>query len=133
VIGWLIWGPIREAAEQSEAGFAIHTLNALLSQVVLLGVQAVVFGLMPFTFLAGARLTKWSWWIWGALYGAAAAFYSVVLVVTTKETLGKARADHNEAMVIGLFIGFGVLSILFWGYFRFRARHRVRTTTGRTV
>jgi hypothetical protein len=41
--------------------------------------------------------------------------------ISTRETLGKARATDNEVDVIGLFLGFGALS-LFWGYFRLRDR-----------
>jgi hypothetical protein len=126
VLMWLTWGPVRSAAEEPGAGFLTLTLNATLSQLVVLGLQAVVFGLMPFTFLAGAKLRKWNLWFWGALYGAAALLYAVVLIISTKETLGKARATNNEAMVIGLFLGFGALSVLFWGYFRIRAHYRDR-------
>jgi hypothetical protein len=133
VLMWLTWGPVRDAAEGDEAGFAILSLNAMLSQLVVLGVQVVVFGLMPFTFLAGAKLKRWKTWVWGALYGTAALFYAVVLVISTRDTLGKARATNDEVVVIGLFLGFGALSILFWGYFRLRARYRERATSERTA
>jgi hypothetical protein len=126
VLMWVTWGPVRSAAEEPGAGFLTLTLNATLSQLVVLGLQAVVFGLMPFTFLAGAKLRRWNLWFWGGLYGAAALLYAMVLVISTRETLGKARATNNEAMVIGLFLGFGALSLLFWGYFRIRAHYRDR-------
>jgi hypothetical protein len=132
VLMWLTWGPIRSAAEEPGAGFLTLSLNATLSQLVVLGLQALVFGLMPFTFLAGARLKRWNLWVWGALYATAAFLYAVVLVISTRETLGKARATNNEVMVIGLFLGFGALSILFWGYFRIRAHHRDRNVAERS-
>jgi hypothetical protein len=131
VIVWLVWGPIHEAAAERGAGLAMLTLDTTLTQLVVLGVQAVVFGLLPFSFLAGARLKEWSRLAWVGLYGAGAVFYALVLTVSTRETMGTARATGNELEVVALFLAFGAFSVLFWGYFRVRAHRRARAGASR--
>jgi hypothetical protein len=121
---WLAWGPVHDAAERPGAGLGTLTLDTTLAQLVVLGVQAVVFGLLPVSFLAGARLKEWNRLAWVGLYGTAAIFYAMVLTVSTRETMGTARATGNEMEVIGLFLGFGAFSVLFWGHFRLRAHRR---------
>lgn len=124
---WTTWTRVHNAAGQSGAGFWLLTLDTLFAQLILLGVQAVVFGLMPFEFLAGSKLWRWSRLAWLGVYGAAAFIYIHVLVVSAVDTVGKAQAGRLEASVVALFLGFGLFSVTFWGYFKLRRAYGDRT------
>jgi hypothetical protein len=93
-----------------------------LGTVFVVGTQAVLFGLVPLTFMDGKALLGWSVRIWIAVYSVAAIMYVHVLVLSYRQV-------HSESEwpslfeTLFLFVAFGIASVLFWGYFRIRNRH----------
>jgi sugar lactone lactonase YvrE len=87
-------------------------VNAMLAMVIGGGLETVIFGLVPLTFLDGATVRRWSRLAWRALFILGLWLLASVLlseedVVTTGPAL----------TVLVPFVLFGVLSVLFWGYF----------------
>ena len=93
-------------------------IGAVLAQLAILGITSVVFGLMPFTFMDGYRLRTWNLASWIGVYGLAASWFALVLIRNNRDVL----QNHNLPVAFTepfiLFAVFGVLSILFWLYFR---------------
>jgi hypothetical protein len=108
--------------------FMLATLDVMWGLIIVMGLQAVLFGLMPFRFLGGHALREWNSWAWGLLYGMSACFYSIVLMGANRATLGQIHTNHTELQVVWPFLGFAALSIAFRGYFALRD-HRRRTTS----
>lgn len=70
-------------------------------------------------YMPGREIMSWSKPVWAVLFGASAFAFLHILVNpssgylsdTTLQPLGK---------VIALFVGFGLVSVLFWAFFRYR-------------
>ena len=87
--------------------------------VVVTGLGSVVFGLVPLRFLPGKTLITWNRLAWSALYGI--GLFEFVQILNNPATHMKADPPLPPASTsIGLFLGFGLASIAFWAYFRFR-------------
>jgi hypothetical protein len=95
-------------------------LEATLGGIFWCGLDTLVIGLMPLRFLRGADVRKWShlsWWLLFAL--TQLAFVHILLRPSTGYVADTKRAPTT--IVIGLFFLFGVVSVIFWAYFRFRS------------
>lgn len=122
-VGLLIWiasDPIQWYVKHTaDPGFGDRLLYAILSETFMLSVQGVAFALIPLRFLDGHKLMQWSRGIWIAVYGFTT--FVLVHVLLLKQRYGAEPADTSKLVeALALFIGFGMLSIVFWAYFRFR-------------
>lgn len=63
---WFAWQPASTAAE--DGGFGMLVLDAALCGIFVLGVQNVVFGLIPLRFMEGQHLFRWRSPYWAAVY-----------------------------------------------------------------
>ena len=91
------------------------------------GLQAVLFGLLPLTFLAGATVLRWSRKGWIALY-AAALFLFVHAVLRP----GKESTDATAATawsMAGLLALFCVAAVGAWAWYRHVVRRRAPGVT----
>lgn len=79
-----------------------------------------MFGLMPFKFMDGYRLRTWTLAGWIAVYAVAAFWFALVLIRNNRDVLQSHNLPAAFAEPFILFAVFGVLSILFWLYFRLR-------------
>ena len=117
---WLAWTPVDHSAEGS-AGAWILIADALLAGVFVAGMESLAFGLAPLRFLEGYKLARWDRRVWALLqFIAAFGFLHVLLDPRTERVDSSSRA--SLASVVLLFVGFGLASITFWAYFRFRPR-----------
>ena len=74
---------------------------------------------MPLRFLRGESVYAWRRGLWAILFLAAAFTFAHILLTPSTGYLGDTRVSPLLAAVI-LFVTFGIASVLFWGYFRFR-------------
>jgi hypothetical protein len=115
---WLLWNVIEgTTAGRSSPGFGVSFLEDFLTSVFVTGLVGVVFGLVPLRFLPGAKLVGWHWAPW------ALAFCGSLFVLL--EVLVRPQTSHWYRSppfwtTLGLFVSFGVASLLFWAYFRAR-------------
>ena len=115
VVCWFLWIPVVDAASEPHAGFVPLFLDTALATTWVVGIQTLVFGLMPLRFLDGAKVMAWSRVGWAAIYalGMFAFVHSMVRP--------GAEVDGNTfRTAVALFVAFTVIAVVFWGYFRFR-------------
>ena len=100
-------------------GLAGVVLETLLAAIMVAGLEGVVFGLLPLRFLPGEPLYAWNRIAWGVLLGIGAfAFFHVLINPTSGYLSDSSRTPLFT--ILGLFLAFGLVSVVFWGYFRFR-------------
>lgn len=119
LLAWVAWEPVRAAAAGPHPSWPILILDAVMSLAVILGLEAIVFGLLPMKFLDGGKLRAWNPWAWAAVYGTAAFFFVHLLVLNTVPVT-QAQRTHAIVTVFTLYAAFALFSCAFWAYFRYR-------------
>ena len=94
-------------------------LSTALAVVVVGGLEAVAFGLLPLRFLAGDAVYRWRRLLWALLFGLSAFLFIHLLVGPHTGYLSQ-LSPAAIAAALGAFAAFGAFSVLFWAYFRFR-------------
>ncbi|HEU5003903.1 MAG TPA: choice-of-anchor P family protein [Actinomycetota bacterium] len=120
VVAWFAHTPVSHAASLPHASFGVITLSNGLSAFFIAALESTVFTLLPLRFLEGKKLTDWRRLAWAAIFGVATvAFINILL----QPTSGYRNPDAGAAKwtAVALFVGFGLFSVAFWAYFRFRA------------
>jgi hypothetical protein len=125
---WVALLPVSAAAAQSG-----RALVAILAENVLAGIfwaalDSLVIALLPLRLLEGAKVVGWSRTAWAGLYAVTLLAFVHILLRPTTGYVSNTSASP-AAVVVGLFVAFGVFSFAFWGYFRFR-RSTPRTAGG---
>jgi hypothetical protein len=92
-------------------------LEASLAAIAILGIETVVICLIPLRFVEGSKLAAWSRTAWAVVFGLAAFGFVHILL---RPDSGYLAAAGSRATVAILFVAFGILSVGFWAYFRFR-------------
>jgi hypothetical protein len=114
VVAWLLLGAVRE----SSSGFSGIAMETALATVVVAGLEAALFGMMPLRFLPGERVRAWNQRFWMALVGVAAFAFFHILLNPSSGYLAESERS-SMATVVGLLIVFGIGSVAFWAFFRF--------------
>jgi hypothetical protein len=107
------------AVRAGDAGFMTTMLETALAGLVVAGLEAALFGMLPLRFLPGERVRAWNPRVWAGILGVATFAFAHILLNPSSGYL----ADDTRTSfftVIALLVGFGVFSVLFWGFFRFR-------------
>ena len=94
-------------------------VSAALATLFVAGLEGLLFELVPLRFLRGEKVYKWRRGVWTLLFLAAAFCFAYILLNPATGYLGSTHISPLIPAVI-LFVTFGVASVLFWGYFRFR-------------
>ncbi|HKN50306.1 MAG TPA: FGLLP motif-containing membrane protein, partial [Actinomycetota bacterium] len=131
IIGLVTWAaraPVAAAAAREGAGFWIVALDACLAAIFVAGLTTLVFSLIPMRFLEGTKVTKWSRAAWVGLFATGLFAFVHVLLQPTSGYVGHTESAQKW-VVIALFVGFGLFSIGFWAYFRFRPARTLERTT----
>ncbi len=115
---WLALGWVRASAGDDATFFNVAAQTALAA-IVVSGLEAVAFGLMPFRFMPGAAIYRWNRLIWAVLFGASLFAFFHILIGPTSGYLSDLSAPAWLA-ALGVFAAFGVFTVLFWAWFRFR-------------
>ncbi len=107
------------AINPEQPTFASQTLGGLF----VVGVQGLLFGLVPLRFMDGAQIWNWNRKTWAAIYAVVVAAFVYLMVFnnpqpTEVEDGADATSAITEAAI--LFIAFAILSLGFWAWFRLR-------------
>ena len=118
IAAWLALGWVR-GATGADVTFVTRVVQTALAAIVVSGLEAVAIGLLPFRFMPGAAVYKWNRLVWAILCGAGLFAFIHILVGPTVGYLSDLTAPAWLA-AMGIFAAFGIFTILFWGWFRFR-------------
>jgi hypothetical protein len=116
---WVVFDPVSRAADGSSPAFWLLSTDAFLSALFIGGIEGLLFGLIPLRFLPGYRIRRWSWVAWGVLTAVVLYTFVHVLLLPEAGYLGRSTAA-SVRLTSALFVAFGVVSALFWLYFRLR-------------
>jgi hypothetical protein len=119
VLAWFGRAPLAVAAARPHASFWVVTAEASLAALFVVGVESMVISLIPLRFLEGGKLTAWSRTAWFVVFGLG-LFAFVHLLLRPTSGYVATTAGASRFVVVAMFIGFGLFSIGFWAYFRFR-------------
>ncbi len=100
-------------------GFGLVVAQTALAALMVAGLEGVVFGLLPMRFLPGEPLYRWNRVLWaGLLLIGAFAFFHILINPASGYLSDTSRTPLLT--VLALLIGFGLVSVAFWSWFRFR-------------
>ncbi len=116
---WVAFEPVAEAANRTDAGLVVLVGDSFLGSLFIGGIEGLLFSLVPLRFLPGYRVRQWGWLPWGALTLLTAFVFVHVLLVPQSGYLGRSTTV-SATVTVALFGAFGVGSLLFWAWFRFR-------------
>jgi hypothetical protein len=118
VAAWLALGWVRTSAG-TDASFVSTMLETALAAIVVSGLEAVAIGLLPFRFMPGVAVYRWNRFVWALLNGVSLFAFIHILIGPNSGYLSDLVAPAWLA-ALGIFAAFGVFTVLFWGWFRFR-------------
>lgn len=119
IAGWFALIPVRSVSTQPDASFIALVAEAALATLWVSALGMIVFSLVPMRFIYGEQVKKWNKYAWAAIYGCGMLLFVYTLLDPNQSVYGKS-ATASWLSVLSLFIGFGVFSLSFWAYFRFR-------------
>jgi hypothetical protein len=117
LVSWLMLSAVRGPGVGDTAPGQI--LESVLAAITVAGIEGIAFGLVPLRFLPGEPIFRWSRMSWSLPY-AIGLFAFVWIILNPKNGFAKATDQAGFVTAAALFIGFGLVSVLFWAYFRFR-------------
>jgi hypothetical protein len=119
-VAWLLLLVVRGAAT---ADLASLTIETAVVTVVVAGVETATFAMLPLRFMPGAAVFIWNRRLWALLFGIGMLGFVHVLLNPTSGYLGDQTRSSFLSMVV-LFAAFGLGSVAFWAWFRFRPRQQ---------
>jgi hypothetical protein len=117
-------------SDPSSADLSTAMLQVAATTVVVAGLENAVFAMLPLRFLPGAAVFNWDKRAWLAIIGL--GLFGFAHVLLNPASGAGYLADETRTSfftLIALLIAFGLASVLFWGYFRFRPK-RAETAAG---
>jgi hypothetical protein len=118
VLAWLAMGWVRSELGTDQTFLNVAAQTALAA-IVVSGLEAVAFGMMPFRFMPGVAVYRWNRPVWALLFGAGLFAFFHILIGPTSGYLSSLTAPAWLA-AMGVFAAFGAFTVLFWAWFRFR-------------
>ena len=113
ILAWLALAVIGP----NPSGIVATIAATALSTLLVAGLEAVVFGLLPFRFLPGEPLHATNRLLWAALLLVGAFCFFHILINPSSGYLSSSSRTPLLTIVV-LFAAFGLLSVAFWAYFR---------------
>ena len=123
VVAWLLLPAVRAEGTAEDQPFIAALLESAFATVVVAGLEAAAFAMMPLRFLPGERVRGWNQRAWIALLGIAMFGFCHILLNPSSGYLADTTRTSLFTVVL-LLAAFGGGSVLFWAYFRFRPRPR---------
>jgi hypothetical protein len=123
---WLLL-PVVRADASGVQPFGAAVVETACATVVVAGLEAASFAMIPLRFLPGERVRAWNRRAWAVLLGLATFGFCHILLNPSSGYL----ADTTRTSlftVVWLLVGFASISVLFWAYFRFRPGHQADPT-----
>ena len=94
-------------------------LSTALATIFVAGLEGLLFELVPLRFLRGEVVFAWRKSVWAILFLIAAFLFVWIMLQPQVGYLGSTRTSPLIPAII-LFCTFGLFSVAFWAYFRFR-------------
>jgi len=126
LVAWVSLTFLRPAAG-GQADFVTATLQAATVTIVVAGLENAVFAMLPLRFLPGSAVFNWDRRVWAVLIGVGILGFAHVLLNPTAGYLADTTRTSFFTL-IGLLVVFGLASVVFWAYFRFRPGHKQTET-----
>ena len=117
VVAWLGLTWVRTSA--TDPTFFNIAAQTALAAIVVSALEAVAFGMMPFRFMPGVAVYRWNRLVWAVLFGASLFAFFHLLIGPTSGYLSNLTGPAWLA-ALGVFAAFGIFTVLFWAWFRFR-------------
>ena len=117
-VAWMLLAVLR-STDAVAGELTTPLLEAATVTVVVAGLENAVFAMLPLRFLPGSVVYPWNRKVWAVLIGLGIFGFAHVLLNPSAGYMGDTTRTPFVTMLV-LLIGFGVASILFWAYFRFR-------------
>jgi hypothetical protein len=116
VVAWVLLAIVRQQSTDPWLSLFVQTM---LVTFVVAGIETLVIGLLPMRFLPGHPLFRWRKSLWFALFALSVFGYLLILVDPAN---GYLSDDSRTPMIVGIvfLVGFGIISIGTWAYFRYR-------------
>ena len=99
--------------------FSVTLLSTAFAATLVSGLEATAFGLMPMRFMPGHAVYVWNRLGWALLFGLSVFAFLHILIAPNSGYISSLTPQAFVA-ALGVFAAFGALSIVTWGYFRFR-------------
>jgi hypothetical protein len=116
---------VSSAARSAHPNVLVLILEAALGGIFLFGLESLLVDLIPMRFLDGSRIKAWSRVAWLCLFAFGLFVCVHVLLVPGSGYVGVSDNFKLKVVVAALYVIFGLISIGFWAYFRYRTpRHR---------
>ena len=116
-VAWVLLAFLRGSGSTDE--FTNALLQAATVTVVVAGLENAVFAMLPLRFMPGAAVFEWNRIVWGVLIGLGIFGFAHVLLNPTSGYIADTTRTSFFTMIV-LLVGFGLASVLFWAWFRFR-------------
>jgi hypothetical protein len=114
---------LREPLSSATNGFWQSMLATILAALFVGGLERLLFGLFPLVFLDGGTLAAWKRLLWFILFAFVVFLFIYILIIKT-HALTDAVKDMTVISLVGLALVGLLLSLIFWLYFRIRAKAR---------
>ena len=131
LVAWLALAVVAPA-NPATSSLVDLALDTMLATIVVAGVEGALFELFPLRFLPGAQVFAWRRPVWAALFAVSAFAFVAVLINPASGYLSNTR-QIPLLVALALFTVFAVVSLSFWGYFRFRHTPPPRPPMARPV
>jgi hypothetical protein len=118
-VAWFVLALLRASALPGE--FSTVLLQAATVTIVVAGLENAVFAMLPLRFMPGAAVFGWNRIVWAVLLGLGVFGFAYVLLNPSSGAGYLADTTRTSFFtMIVLLVGFGLASVLFWAWFRFR-------------
>jgi hypothetical protein len=116
---WFARVPVSHAAARAGSNIWWIGLEICLALIFLWGVEGLAVAMLPLRFLDGRKVLRWNRVAWAALFflGLFATFE--ILLAPGSGYVGQTSTGVKIAVMV-LYASFGLGSVAFWAYFRYR-------------
>ena len=125
VLAFLVLGVVRALEGSGGPTGAWIPVDVLLSALVIGGFEGLLFGMLPLTGLPGAAVKAWDARVWALLlFLGTLGFLHIIVNPSSGYLVDTSRTPLLKALA--LLIGFGLVSVGLWAWFRYRPMDRWR-------
>jgi hypothetical protein len=118
---WVVFEPVAHAANAAHPSVGLLVADSFLGSLFIGGIEGMLFSLVPLRFLPGHRVWQGGWLPWAVVTAVTLYVFVHVLLTPSSGYLGRSTSATTN-VTLALFGAFGVLSVVVWAWFRFRAQ-----------
>ncbi|MEA2675918.1 MAG: hypothetical protein QOJ81_59 [Chloroflexota bacterium] len=120
LVAWIVLAFMRSAGSPP-GDLGAGLLEAAAVTIVVAGLENAVFAMLPLRFMPGQAVYTWDRRVWAALMGLGLFGFAHVLLNPAEGSGYLADTTRTSFFTLILLLAlFGISSVLFWAYFRFR-------------